>query len=421
MKTIAMVAFFILVYFLSPPYALSSAPNVTSPSSVELNVAVLFSTKGHRGLFKQVKQKFESSNPNIKVNFHGLLDAEYKQAVSGWLESGEMDVLYWQAGNRLTFLAKNNLIAPLNDMWRDNQWANLFPAQVQDAVRYDGNLYGLPFAFYAWGMVYNHTLLNELEVIRPKNWPELVDYCRELTSKSITPIMIGSDDPWVPAAWFDYIDLRLNGLIFHQQLLRGEIAYTDQRVVEVFEYWKQLIDANCFYKGHQHIDWRSILPPLYRKVAGMALLANFLDSDVPQHFVKDIGFYPFPEITPDLPRYEDIPLDVFIIAKKTKHPKQARAFLNFLAHPDMQDQIAKVLGQSVPKKNPNQDTGHFAKKNYTLLNESAGFAQYFDRDVEQSMVSGSLRVFRNFLSNPDIERATRDLEFLRQQALFNSD
>src|SRR5262245_62586825 len=45
------------------------------------------------------------------------------------------------------------------------------------------------------------------------------DLCDTLSAAGITPITIGTKDVWPAAAWFDYIDMRLNGPEFHISLM----------------------------------------------------------------------------------------------------------------------------------------------------------------------------------------------------------
>ena len=65
-----------------------------------------------------------------------------------------------------------------------------------------------------------------------------------LKKAGITPVAIGGRDAWTLAGWFDYLDLRLNGNAFHQQLMAGDVPYTDPRVKKVYTTWKSLISRS---------------------------------------------------------------------------------------------------------------------------------------------------------------------------------
>ncbi|REL34400.1 ABC transporter substrate-binding protein [Thalassotalea euphylliae] len=389
-------------------------------ASATLNVAVLYSTPGHRSLFEGVREEFEQHHPDITLNFTGLVDASYKQALVPWLESGEMDVLYWQAGERLKNLVRQDLLLPLTELWQSQQFDQAFPETVKNLVSVNQEVYAIPYSFYTWGLFYNKPLLEKLAISPPKNWAELLRMCEKISKAGKVPIMIGSGDPWLPAAWFDYIDLRLNGLAFHQALLAGEIAYTDQRVRSVFTHWQQLIEANCFNSDHQLVTWRDMLPPLYRQMTAMTLLGNFFDNHVPTHLAEDLGFMPFPTINSKIAQFENVPTDVVVVARKTKHAALAMKFLRFIAQPEIQSKIASAIGQSSPHLKASKEKGHFARLNKPVLASAVGLDQYFDRGVSQSMVGASLAIFAEFIEVPNVERATAQLEQLRLKNLKSS-
>ncbi|MCQ4384250.1 extracellular solute-binding protein, partial [Clostridioides difficile] len=64
----------------------------------------------------------------------------------------------------------------------------------------------------------------------PADWAQFLDACRKLKAAGIAPIAVAARDAWTLAAWFDYLDLRINGYAFHQKLMAGDVAYTDPRV-----------------------------------------------------------------------------------------------------------------------------------------------------------------------------------------------
>ena len=47
--------------------------------------------------------------------------------------------------------------------------------------------------------------------------------------------------PWVASAWFDYLNIRINGAPFHRQLLAGEGRFDDPKVKAVFTKWREVL------------------------------------------------------------------------------------------------------------------------------------------------------------------------------------
>ena len=86
---------------------------------------------------------------------------------------------------------------------------------------------------------------------------------------------LGSEAPWTLAAWFDYLNLRLNGIEFHQRLLRGEERFIDERVRRVFAYWKLLLEKKTFMSNMPGWAGRMQCLSCIDVKAGMVLMGNF--------------------------------------------------------------------------------------------------------------------------------------------------
>lgn len=385
-----------------------------SKQPIELKVGILYSTKGHRGFYRNLATEFEKQHPNIKVLFTGRLDAEYKKIVPLWLEGkDDIDIIHWQAGERLFHFARQGLLHPIDKVWKEQSFDLFFPKTVADLVSLNRHKYALPFSYYIWGMFYNMEVLKQLNISPPTTWSSLLNMCVLAHSQGFTPIMLASKDPWVPLAWFDYLNLRLNGLAFHQLLMAGKVSFLDERVKRVFEHWLTLIEKNCFNSDFQELTWRGLFPPIYRKLAVSTLMASFIDKDFPLHLSGDIRFQSFPIIDKSLPLYEDTPVDVFTVLNRSRHKSAAEKLIAYLGNPQIQSLISSKTGQSAPHQLASPSTGIFSKHNTKILKASAGLAQFFDRDMKQSMVKESLKIINEFIIKPDVNKTLIELENLR--------
>ena len=121
-----------------------------------LDIGLLIASKGQRDIYYDVARKFEKEYPGIEVNYVVQDDKGYKPALERWLtENKGLDVLYWQAGERLYRFVRQGLIEPIDDVWAREQWGDSFTQGVKAAVSLDGKVYGLPFSYYQWGFYYD--------------------------------------------------------------------------------------------------------------------------------------------------------------------------------------------------------------------------------------------------------------------------
>jgi multiple sugar transport system substrate-binding protein len=391
-----------------------------STKASSLTIAVVHDNVRERYNFFDIERTFNQQFPGIPIDFIGLPSAKYKPQIIEWLESETgPDVLFWHGGERLMQFVRQGYVENLDDLVKQYEWQKNFSAATLQAVSYRQSIFAIPLSIYQWGIFYNKPLLEKFNISPPRNWQDFVAACHILKSNGIEPIAIGSNEPWVLGAWFDYINLRLNGLDFHQSLLKGDIAFTDQRVIRLFEYWAELVNGQYFLSGHEQLNWSSAMPYLLRKLSAFTLIGNFFSTRIPANLEQTIEFMPFPEIVPENTAYEDAPMDVFFIRASSKNKDDARKFITYLSQAEVQTNYNKYTGGFPPNKAGTTSDNKFNRAGLSLLQNAKGFSQFFDRDSVEDFSSLALEVLAEFMQNSDIDSTVKKLEQLRQSKLVN--
>jgi len=131
------------------------------------------------------------------------------------------DVYTWYAGSVADSYAKKDLLLDVSSVW--DSMGNYSKAMQTLSTSSAGQKIFVPTSYYWWGMFYRKSNFAKWGVTPPKTWDEFVAVCKTIQSKGVPPIGIGlGDTPWVASAWFDYLNIRINGAPFHRQLLAGE-------------------------------------------------------------------------------------------------------------------------------------------------------------------------------------------------------
>ena len=389
---------------------------VSAQDNATLNFALLTVNGEQRSAFFEQVRKFERHYPSISVNLLAIEQEQYKANFESWLKAdAHSDVMFWFGGERLNWFVSQGLIEPLDSVWQRYRWAERITSSARSAAEVSGQLYGLPIHYYNWGMYYNKALFNRHGLSEPKTWEEFIAVCRKLKALGLTPITLGSKETWPVAAWFDYINLRLNGLPFHQQLMKGEISYHDHRVKAVFEHLGELVEAGYFLPEHEQTSWKSALPFLYRDLAGMFLMGNFWTSQIPEQIKSKISLFRFPQINRDLLFYEEAPTDLLVIPSNAKNRREAEIFLNFMADETVQADLNEALGMLAPQQKNKQKKDHFLEIADEILSQAEGLSQYYDRDNRQPIALKGMAQIKRFMSNPkDLPAVLEELERLRK-------
>ncbi|PLV59927.1 ABC transporter substrate-binding protein [Thermotoga sp. KOL6] len=369
-----------------------------------------------RIVFAELVQMFEKEHPEYDVVVNTFPHEDFKTLLRTWLNSDEApDVVTWFAGERMRYFASKGLLASLDDIFAPETFEDYFPAAFRSACEYDGKIYFIPQSWYWWGVYYRKSVFEKYGITPPKTWDEFLKVCETLKENGITPITIGTKYLWPAAGWFDYLDLRVNGIEFHTELTAGEIPYIDPRVKKVFEYWKQLVEKGYFLENHSSYTWQEAAAFLFRGEAGMYLIGQFIKDVAPASVKDDLDFFRFPVIDPNVGLFEETPIDGFMVPAKAKNKEGAKVFMKYIARKDVQEYFAKKLGRLAANKNVEPPDEH-ARKGLQMILESDGVTQFYDRDTNPEMATVGMNGFVEFMIYPErLDQILENLEKERQR------
>jgi multiple sugar transport system substrate-binding protein len=218
---------------------------------------------------------------------------------------------------------------------------------------------------------------------------------------------------------FDYLNLRTNGYDFHMALTKGEIKWTDDRVLATMANWKEMIDADFFIENHAAYSWQEALAPMVQGKAAMYVMGNFAVSALRDAGLTDdqLGFFQFPEITPGIAIAEDAPTDTIHIPANAKNKVDAKKFLAYIARADVQTKMNILLGQLPINSASTVSDDKFLQAGFKMLsNANGGIAQFFDRDAPAEMAKAGMEGFQEFMVKPDrLDTILKRLEKTRKR------
>jgi multiple sugar transport system substrate-binding protein/raffinose/stachyose/melibiose transport system substrate-binding protein len=370
---------------------------------------------------------WNDKNPNSQVVLNTVNHEDFKQAIRTYLVADPSpDILTWFAGNRASFFIERGLIADFSDVWASEGWDKTYPAGFKALASSKDKQYFLPTNYYWWALYFRPSVLKANGLEAPKTWDDMLKTCDALNAKGITPIAIGTKGPWTAAAWFDYINMRLNGPQFHVDLMLLKEKYTDPRVKATFMKWKELFDKKCFLANSAALEWGDAVRPLAQGKAAMYLMGGFItdtwseiakaDKSVD---VNDLDFVRFPIIDPKQKIGEDAPTDGFFLAAKGANLAGAKKFLAFLGSKEVVQMGVDDLGRLPVRNDVKTDKFTAAQKKGIELIQSADYvAQFYDRDTTPEMAEKGLNAFASFFADPsekNIDAFLKDLEATRER------
>ncbi|CUH78539.1 Multiple sugar-binding protein precursor [Tritonibacter multivorans] len=359
-----------------------------------------------RAVMEKMASDFDALHPELNVELT-IIDREaYKTQIRNFLTANAPDVATWYAANRMRPYVNAGLFEDVSDLWAEPEIAENL-ASTKSAVTIEGKQFGVPYTYYQVGLYYREDIHRELGLEEPADWATFKDNCQKIIGSGRKCFTIGTKYLWTTAAWFDYLNLRLNGYDFHMALTNGEIAWTDDRVKATFAHWRELIDMGAFIDNHQSYSWQEALPFMVNGDATAYLMGNFAVAPLREAGLDDskLDYYRFPILDADVPLAEDAPTDTFHIPAGAQNKDAARAFLRYVVSTDVQTDInsGDALGQLPVNAKSSVDDDEMLNQGFEMLSSQTpgGIAQYFDRDTPAEMAAIAMEGFQEFMVFPD--------------------
>ena len=375
----------------------------TLASAGSLNITLGYADAAQRDGFQALVNDFKASNPDVDVHLTLTDLANYRQALPPSLD-GEAapDVFNWFAGEQMRGFAARGQLDDISDLWKANNWWTAYAATI-GAATVGGHQVALPYQYYPWGLFSRHDVLERAGITRaPQDISGLMTACSKLRKAGFVPIALGAKDGGAVAAWFDFIDLRTNGIEFHNQLLAGKVSYSDNNVRRTMGMWKQLIDAKCFEPTAASTDAAGAVNLLYGGRAGFLLTGTVLSASMPEAVRPVIDYQRFPVIDYGQPPAEAAPVDTFHVAARAHNKADARRFLKFAGSSAANSKLTKALG-SFPTNNIAPVAGTVLNvASYKVLTDAkANIVQGYDRDTPPEMARAGIKGFQDYLAQPN--------------------
>jgi multiple sugar transport system substrate-binding protein len=369
-----------------------------------------------KAAFDQLLEGFKKENPDIKVTLNLTNHEDYKVQIRTWLPNKAPDIATWFAGNRAKYFVDKGLVEPIDDVW--SAQASNFSSSITEVISFGGKKYLMPLSYYNWGFYYRKDLFDKVGIkSAPSTWADFMSAITKLKAASITPITIGIKDGWPAAAWFDFLNMRINGYNFHMSLLSGAVSYLDPKVKKTFEVWQSLIQAEAFNKSAAALSWQEASALMWQGKAAMYLMGNFITPQIPKDIEPNIGFFQFPTIESGVPMAEVAPVDVYFIPAKATNKAEAKKFMTYLAKATTQEVFNKAVRLIPTNRMAKVDqSDRFLKMGMETLAKAKNVSQFYDRDADPEVAKAGMDAFVEFMAKPkEIEKISKKIDAVRKR------
>jgi multiple sugar transport system substrate-binding protein len=292
------------------PAAPAAAPAATAPAQQAAAAAGAQATVKFEGwdyeppLVEQNIQRFQSLNPNIKVEYTPIISAQYREKlVAEFTGAANPDALYVRDDYFAGWVTAGYL-QDIEGMPGVDETYKLFYDFNADAMTYNGKRYGMPYYADVMTFVYNEEMLQKAGFnAPPKSLKELEEQAAKIKSAGIAqyPLSLGlglTNDFW--STWWALIygsgaklfDDKLNPILDKDPAVKGVMSWIDKglndtKIIDPASLETATIPRDNFMAG-QHAflfvaryDVEAVNSPERSQVAGKAKAALVPGLDGP--------------------------------------------------------------------------------------------------------------------------------------------
>ncbi len=371
-------------------------------SAEELVIDTYMSDPAPKEAMEKMVDIYQEKNPDLDIELNITSHEDFKEQVRTLLMAKDgPDVITWFAGERAEYFVEKGLVKDITHIWEEENLYDKYSESYQDESVFDGKAYFLPHQSYGWSVFYNQEIFDEYGLKEPEIWDEFIEVCDTLKENDITPFTIGTRFEWTAAGWFDHLNIRINGFDFHKKVTAGEVKFTDDRIVKVFEKWKELIEKDYFIEDPASYTWQEALEFMEKEEAAMYLMGSFIHDSATDELSEKLDFFRFPAIEKS-PTAVEAPIDGYMIPANANNIEAAEDFLKFAASVEGQQHWVEDVGRVAPNENVPEDSyDEETKKEMKMINEAEGIAQFLDRDMEEDFAITMMSYLIEFWENPD--------------------
>ena len=234
--------------------ALTAAVGLALPASAADRTLAVWSHfadhQGVRDFFVEFEKAFEQEHPEVDLQMSFYEKNALFAAQMTAMRAGEgPDVMYLEPDRRE--FVEAGFVRPLDglvDLDRIQDFA-------KTAWNIDGKVYGLGMQAFTVELYYDKAAMEKVLAkaglsLEPDYQPtqaEFLTLVKTARDMGITPVVQGIGDRPYPGAYLLHeLLLRKLGRDDYAKLWAGELSFEDPRVVDVFDYMKQVIDAGAY-------------------------------------------------------------------------------------------------------------------------------------------------------------------------------
>jgi len=251
------------------------------PPEKKLEIFHWWTAPGEReaadAMFAALKAKFPDINV-VENPVPGGGGTEHRIVLKARITAGiPPDTFQTLGGAELKDYVDSNVLEPLDDFYKAEDYAAKIPKPLLNAVTINGHPYSVPLNMHLENILYyNKKLFDELKIAAPTGYDDLVAACEAVkkAKPDMSCLAVGSKDNWSDVFVLDTIMMELGGPEYYVKFFKGEVDVTTDAIFkQSLEKFAKLIPY--INKDHSSLTWDQAVGVVGAGQAAMTIMGTW--------------------------------------------------------------------------------------------------------------------------------------------------
>ncbi|MCY8921710.1 ABC transporter substrate-binding protein [Bacillus atrophaeus] len=361
-----------------------SSQSSSSDGKVTLKFFHRWPKEPERRYFEEVVKEFEKEHPDIHIQTEAVLNDSYKDKIKVMLgTSSPPDVFFsWSDEFAAKFIRGNKALDLSSYYKNDTEWSSQLVGTQIKPFTYDEKEYGVPWQMDAKSFFYNKDIFEKLNLKPPSTWEELIKVSKKLKANGYTPISFGTKAPWTISHYIGTLNQRMVDEKTRERDYDAKTGeFTDEGYVKALEKLKELMP---YFNEHVNSIDHEYARQQFKSGKSAMMYAETAEIKLVEPV--NLGLFSFPDITGQKGSSNSLTgaPEGFMISSKTKHPKEAMEFLQFLTSKKMGEKLVKDVGKysAVQGTATEENSTATQREAVQQIIDADSMVSWFDMDVD---------------------------------------
>jgi raffinose/stachyose/melibiose transport system substrate-binding protein len=328
---------------------------------VKLDFWTEFSAAPEKPVLDEIVADFNKANPDIVVKHTGFENTPYETTLKTSFAGGNpADIVELNGGSNMFQYAEAGGLLDLSDFVAARK--DKIAPGLESWYTFGGKQYGVPLGLSVGNLLWYNKDMFAAQGIDPSTiatWDGMRAAAKKFKDAGIAPIAFGNSEGWTGNHLFNHLTLRLVGPDEYVKLalqtfdasVKPAGSWSSPANVKAWELYKGLLDDGFFTPGYLSDDYPTASNLFLTGKAPMFSMGSWFLGNIESTAPKgNFGVMAFPSVEGAPGKQTELVTNglVVTITATSKHPEEAKKFLDYLMSEPVQKKWSEATLRLLP-------------------------------------------------------------------------